>query len=85
MLDLLYKFFLRDASGSQAWYEPISVIDYRGSIASSGETQGHYTCDVKDVKTSAWFRTNDFRNPAQIQTSEVSKHGYVVLYKQLPM
>ena len=75
--------YFSDESGFQARYEPISVIDYRGSIANSGETQGHYTCDVKDVNTSVWFRTNDFQNPVQIKTSEVSKHGYVVLYKQL--
>ena len=64
-------------------YEPIAVIDYRGSLANSGQSQGHYTCDVKDVITNAWYRTNDSCTPIKIEINEVSKHGYVVLYKQL--
>ena len=72
----------RDENGSEAWYEPISVIDYQGDLAASGESQGHYTCDVKDIKTYEWFRTNDKANPVQIQKKDVTKHAYVVLYKR---
>ena len=75
----IFKF--RDANGFETWYEPISVIDYRGNLAASGESQGHYTCDVKDVKTNEWYRTNDNAKPVQIQNNDVSKHAYVVLYK----
>ena len=57
------------------------MIDYRGSLAASGESQGHYTCDVKDVKTNEWYRTNDNANPVHIRNNDVSKHAYVVLYK----
>ena len=52
------------------------MIDYRGSLAASGESQGHYTCDVKDVKTNEWYRTNDNANPVHIRNNDVSKHAY---------
>ena len=73
----------RDEEDCQAWYEPISVIDFQGSLARTGESHGHYTCDVKDVNTNTWYRTNDNCNPIRIQSDDVSKHGYVVLYKRL--
>ena len=75
-------FIYRDESGSQTWYEPISVIDYHGRLATSGESQGHYTCDVKVFEKNVWYRTNDSAAPVQIHNSDVSKHGYVVLYKR---
>ena len=70
-------------SGLDAFYELISVIDYTGRLSRMGVSQGHYTCDVKDVKTKSWFRTNDNCNPLQIQTSEVTTNGYVMLYKRI--
>ena len=73
----------RDESGFQNWYEPISVIEYQGRLSSTGESQGHYICDIKDVNTNCWFRTNDNCDPVQIQSSAVSKNGYVVLFKRI--
>ena len=60
------------------------MIDFQGSLTNTGESQGHYTCDVKDARTETWYRTNDNRNPVQIAMKNVSKHGYVVLYKRIP-
>ena len=73
--------YFSDESGFQARYEPISVIDYQGRLAATGQSQGHYTCDVKDVKTNKWYRTNDNSIPVQIEKNNVSNHAYVVLYK----
>ena len=82
-MNIYFNWIYRDHHGSQAWYEPIAVMDYQGNLANSRESQGHYTCDVKDVITNEWYRTNDSCNPVKIERNEVSKHGYVVLYKQL--
>ena len=59
------------------------MIDFRGRLTNSGESQGHYICDVKDAQTKTWYRTNDNRNPVPIHMKDVSKHGYVVLYKRI--
>ena len=73
----------RDEGGFQTWYEPISVIEYQGRLTRTGVSQGHYICDIKDVNTNTWFRTNDNQDPVQIRSSSVSKKGYVVLFKRL--
>ena len=74
--------YFRDSEGFQDWYEAISVIEYNGRLSPTGESDGHYTCDIKENIANVWFKTNDSRNPIQISVSDVSKHGYVVLYKR---
>ena len=73
----------RDAGGFEAWYEAISVIEYKGSMNSYGETQGHYLCDIKDKVTKVWFRTNHNTLPIPIRISDVSQYGYIVLVKRV--
>ena len=63
-------------------YQPISILEYHGTMNSRGDSQGHYICDVKDVNSNKWFRTNDNREPLPIQESDVSKLGYVILFKR---
>ena len=75
-------FLLRDAGGSQVWYEPISVIEYIGRLSPTGESDGHYVCDIKQNTSNFWFRTNDDSSPAQKSSSDVSQNGYVVLFKR---
>ena len=74
---------LRDACGLEAWYEAISVIEFKGSITNTGGSQGHYLCDIRDKTTKKWFRTNDNTDPIQIRTSDVSQYGYVILFKRI--
>ena len=75
-------FYCRDATGSEAWYEPISVVEFRGRLHPDGSSEGHYICDIKEKHSSQWFRTNDNNLPFPIRASEVSKLAYVVLYKR---
>ena len=80
------EFFLllfSDSGGSEAWYEAIAVIEYRGSMNITGESQGHYLCDIKDKVTKVWFRTNDNTLPIPISISDVSQYGYIVLFKRV--
>ena len=59
------------------------MIEFTGSVNSSGgNSQGHYLCDVKDVASNNWFRTNDNRSPVSIEAEGVSNLPYVVLYKR---
>ena len=73
----------RDEDGHQAFYGPTAVIEFKGRVYPSGESAGHYLCDVKDKTSRKWFRTNEDKFPHQIETSDVSKCGYVVLYKRI--
>ena len=54
-----------------------------GNLTKTGQSNGHYICDVKDADTKAWIRTNDDHTPIEIPVSSVSKLGYVVLYKRV--
>ena len=73
----------RDADSLQAFYEAIAVIEFKGIVTKTGQSNGHYICDVKDADTKTWFRTNDDNDPIEIPVSSVSKRGYVVLYKRV--
>ena len=81
-LDQLYIHYFRDAQGLEACYNAISVIEFQGSINSSGNSNGHYICDIQEKATNQWFRTNDNSNPVPIQQDQVTKKAYVVLLKR---
>ena len=72
----------RDKTKSEAWFEPLAVIEHRGSMTRDGEGQGHYICDVKSNISKTWHRTNDNNDPISISRGCVTKNGVVVLYKQ---
>ena len=73
---------LRDKSSSEAQFEPLAVIDHKGTMTSDGDGQGHYICDVKSKETNTWFRTNDNMKPVPISSHSVTKNAVVVLYKR---
>ena len=82
-LSKLIFFIKRDTKDSYAWFEVIAVIEFKGRLSRSGLSEGHYTCDVKESTYGEWFRTNDNCIPIPIQSQDVSKSGYVVLYKRV--
>ena len=63
-------------------FEAVAVVEYKGAISSTGDSQGHYTCDIKYPHSQLWFRTNDSSIPFPIQLKSVSRYPYVVLYKK---
>ena len=63
-------------------YESVAVLEYDERLRRTGESGGHYTCDVKESVSKMWFRTNDDQEPIPIKVSDVSKNAYVVLLKQ---
>ena len=74
--------FCRDSNGRDCFFDPIAVLEHRGSITTDGETRGHYTCDIKHKDSGQWYRTNDDRLPKMITEDEVSKLGYIILLKR---
>ena len=80
---VFYLIIFRDRIGNVGQYEAVAVIEFSGTVGTGGESQGHYTCDIKDKASQLWFKTNDNRSPIQVQTNDVSKLPYVVLYRRL--
>ena len=58
------------------------MIEFRGRLSSTGESWGHYVCDVKEKTSNLWFKTNDNCHPFAISPPDVSKKGYVILFKR---
>ena len=71
----------RLSTGELNTYEPIAVIEFMGNITSDGISYGHYICDILEAETRRWYRTNDNAIAKLIKKTEISKQGYVVLYK----
>ena len=78
-----YIFISRDSLGNASQYEVVSVIEYRGTLTSSGHSVGHYICDLKEKSSRIWFRTNDNDDPLPIDQEEVTNSAYVILYKRI--
>ena len=75
-------YIFRDKTKSEACFEPLAVIEHRGSMTRDGEGQGHYICDIKSSISKTWYRTNDNNDPIPISKGSVTKNGVVILYKQ---
>ena len=48
----ILKSIFRDENGFQKWYEAIAVIEFDGRLSPTGDSAGHYTCDVKEKITN---------------------------------
>ena len=60
----------------------MAIIEFQGRISSSGQSDGHYICDVRVQERNVWFRTNDNKIPVLINAHQVSKKAYVTLLKR---
>ena len=74
---------LLDSNNCEAMFEPICIVQHQGVLTGDGGSYGHYTADVKEQKSSKWYRTSDNEIPIHINPSEVTKRGYVFLYKNI--
>ena len=52
-------------------------------MRATGESDGHYICDIKEKSTGSWFRTNDNYEPQYIEEVDVTKKAYVILYRKI--
>ena len=73
----------RDSFKQMHVFSPIACIEFQGEVSSTGESRGHYICDVKSSTGGKWIRTNDNYRPKVINESQVSNLPYVVLYRKV--
>ena len=83
MVIFLYLYIIRDTADTVSRYEPVAIIEFQGSVRSTGESDGHYVCDIKERSTKMWFRTNDNNDPQPLEFEDVTKLAYVVLYRKM--
>lgn len=65
-------------SNSRVKFAPIAVIHHKGDARG-----GHYLADIHDDITKKWIRTSDNNEPKEINFKDVSKEGYIFLYKKI--
>ena len=73
----------RDTGSNLIEYEPVAIIEFQGTVGATGESNGHYICDIKEKSSGLWFRTNDNLEPRQIGIETVTKNAYVILYRKV--
>ena len=73
---------LTDILGNEAIFEPICVMNHIGRMTEDGRSSGHFTADVKNQITNTWFHTSDSDRPIPIFETDVTKRGYIILYKK---
>ena len=74
---------IEDEENNQHTYEPIAVIEHEGRFTSSRKSQGHYVCDVKNFEDNLWYNTNDETVPKLISRQQITRYGYVILYRRI--
>ena len=74
--------FLDDVQGNTGRFTPIAVIHHSGEVINN-TSRGHYQADVLDKVSADWVRTSDDEPPSYISKEEISKEGYIYLYKKI--
>ena len=78
-VDVTNDIQINDCNGSIVTFEPIGVIPHLGHV-SGKISSGHYICDL--FKKSHWFRTNDEKEAKVLNKNNVTRRGYVILFKR---
>ena len=72
---------IQDMNGATANFSPIAIIHHSG-VVTGNDTQGHYRADVKNQFSNTWYRTSDNDPSQKLSSQELTKTGYIFLYKQ---
>ena len=72
-----------DTNGHGSQFEAVAIVEYQGRVRRTGDSAGHYICDIKDRASKKWYRTNDNKIPIPIEVDEVSRFAYVIMYKKI--
>ena len=73
---------LIDADKKVGKFLPLAIIHHSGSIVEQ-TTRGHFQTDVRNKETGTWFRTSDNDQPKKLNSSNLTKKGYIYLYKKI--
>ena len=76
------KVNLIDIDGRTGKFLPLAIIHHSGGIIEQ-TTYGHYQADVINRVTQTWFRTSDNDQPKELDSSQLTKSGYIFLYKKI--
>ena len=74
---------IRDTNNHGSQFEAVAIVEYQGNVRKTGDSAGHYICDIKDRASKQWYRTNDNRTPIPIDVGEVSRFAYVIMYRKI--
>jgi hypothetical protein len=69
-----------DNEGNLICYQPVGVIPHTG-YASGERSAGHYICNLK-LPNGKWVLCDDEKNPTLINKNNVTKRGYIILFKR---
>ena len=69
-----------DNEGNLICYQPVGVIPHTG-YASGERSAGHYICNLK-LPNGKWVLCDDEKNPSLINKNNVTKRGYIILFKR---
>ena len=72
---------LLDKDERSAKFFPIAIIHHSGNVIGE-TTQGHYRADVRNKDTTNWYRTSDNDCPKMLSGQNLTKMGYIFLYKK---
>ena len=71
-----------DADKKVGKFLPLAIIHHSGSIVEQ-TTRGHFQTDVRNKETGSWFRTSDNDPPKKLNSSGLTKKGYIFLFKKV--
>ena len=80
--DLTDDLQLIDSNNIPRAYELIAAVQHIGRITEFGAEGGHYICDVKCYRDGVFYRTDDEKRPTILKRTEISRRGYIILYKR---
>ena len=72
---------LLDNDGKSAKFFLIAIIHHSGNVVGE-TTQGHYRADVRNKESDNWYRTSDNECPKLLSEQNLTKMGYIFLYKK---
>ena len=64
-------------------YETIACADFDGQVTREGQSVGHYRCFIKDSVSRCWIKTNDEKDPQEVDVQDVTKSSYVILLRKV--
>ena len=73
---------LIDSNNCPRTYTPLSIIQHSGGIEHNVRSARHYMCDVKNIQDNKWYHTSDSTEPRVLRKNQVTKNGFIVLYKR---
>ena len=73
---------LTDRKNYECDFEPVAILEHEGFMNIDGSSFGHYRAEVKS-KSKQWYRTSDDSSPISIREDQITKKGYIFLFRNM--